>query len=158
MATKTAIINVRIHKFRPIGAIGISADLNLGEHDPACFSQDGDRIKINIPPGSHDNIELIFRLPHDDRQFLLIGVAFTAVDFDRFPYAGQREFPQITIEKVFPEPVIEIAGMIRQLRVKDANTLDRSKIVYDYVLLVQDGKSGMVGVIDPELDPIGSQN
>ncbi len=154
MATKTAIIDIHIHKFRPIGAIPISADLTLGDHDPNFFSQSGNQITITIPKKDRSDIELVFRL--DPLEHLLIGIAFTARRFDKKPFEGQLEFPRIVIET--NEPLIDPINRTRTLRVTDAASPLRDEVYFDYVLFVQEVKSGTVGIIDPDMGTEGSHD
>ncbi len=146
---KTAILNVSVSKFRPVGVVLTSATLVL---EPGCdkkyFRTDGTNIWVTIPKKAPKNldIEIVFRV--DAMLYNLVGVAFNKTTFD--PNSeGDVEFPEITIKRN-SQPTIPI-NQVSELTVKDADVSSRSGVNYDYYLMVQQVSDGAIGVIDPPI-------
>jgi len=132
----TAILNVTIDQFRPIGGVfPITATVKLASPVPGISVVNGDVIvKTNTP------VNLLYQIASPDHIF--IGAAFDAntPDVD----VGTDEFPLVTINRN-----ANVKTPSSSLCVYDANLPEDRNKNYSYVLLVQATTTGEIGVIDP---------
>lgn len=102
----------------------------------AVFSNgSGSSITVTPPPGYTGSARITFQLP--DPTYVLLGVAFTA------PTAGRSEFRTVSIDR-------DRTGS--QLSITDACLpAPFSGIDYQFVILVQQIGSNLIGAIDPDI-------
>jgi hypothetical protein len=141
----TGVFHIKINQFRPLGGvmpINATISMPLG-HDPV-FKVRGNNIFITLPEGDTSDVELVFRLFSND--YLLIGITFT----DPEGGVGKDEFPMVVLEPDIEDPNDDA---YRKMTVRDAHEARDKNIFYSYVILVQDTKTGEVGIIDPGIGP-----
>jgi hypothetical protein len=134
----TAIINVTITQFRPLGGVfPISNIMALDAPSPGVKVRDG-----NIVVRSDKPVTLIFKLTSDD--YIFSGVAFSTND--AVVDVGALEFPTITINRSATKKL-----PANCLAVVDANNPANRGKAYNYVLLVQNAATAEIGLIDPAM-------
>jgi len=140
----SANILATILTFRPIGTGNIKAKLwPLTDTSPNAptgvfqYSLMGDpTLVVKLPTGYVGTIDLTYQLP--DPRYLLIGIAFNPKK--SHGDSGCREFPAISINR---DPYGS------QLTFIDACLPEFDKVVFNYVILVQEATTGLIGLIDP---------
>jgi len=132
----TAIINVTINQFRPLGGVfPVTAAMELVAPVPGVVFNNG-----NIVIRTKDPVTLVFQLTGPD--FVFVGTAFNtdepAVDL------GVDEFPTVKINRTPTRGLLP-----NSLSVVDANLQKSDGNDYSYVLLIQSTRTGEIGMIDP---------
>lgn len=133
---RTAKILITINKFRPLGVVPCTATYTLGENPDGIIAvrPEGSKNIFVKRADAEPEINIAFQVLKADYNFL--GIAFSNASND----IGLTTFAKIEIAN---------DGVYRVMTVHDA----RSSVTnYDYVIIVQHVESGIVGIIDPELD------
>jgi hypothetical protein len=139
------IFEIKVHQFRPLGgAIPIYATFKKEPGTDKVFTIDEGNIKVTLPKGDTERLDLVFRLQHPDH--ILVGIAFANGRKRR----GTEEFPVVTLAP--PPDANARQGLARLMTIEDAHRLYGNKYHYDFVILVQDLKTGELGVIDPGVE------
>lgn len=132
----TAVINVTITQFRPLGGVfPISNVMSLAVPNHYVVVRDGTVVVRSREPAT-----IIFQLSSTD--YLFTGVAFNAAG--QKPDVGAVEFPTVTINR---SPTNNLPPNC--LSVMDANKPQNYGREYSYVLLVQNAATAEIGIIDP---------
>lgn len=152
-----AVIEARVFKFRPIGAVCSSADFSLLEINTldglVGFKVEGTAITIAVSKRAPSDTEiwLRFRIPPpangtDEAPCILLGMAFNRLAFEKGD-VGQDEFPEIRIG------VVQAGGVsVREMQIQDAHLQENMGVNYSYSIFIQNTDTGEVGVIDPPID------
>jgi len=134
----SAIINIAITQFRPLGGVfPVSAVFTMPNPVPGITVTNGDIVITGDAPAT-----LVFQI--SDPAYVFIGAAFDtkAPDTD----VGAFEFPIVTINR---SPASNLPPNC--LSVVDANLQKNANKSYSYVLLVQSTATGEIGLIDPAI-------
>ena len=132
----TATITVAIDAFYPIGSIyPINASLALTGGDANVFNLSDDKLTITVPPGTPVKINYVL----NDARYVLLGIAFNP----NGPGAGRQEFPKVTLTRSLANS---------QMVVDDSSLQAFQGVDYTYVILVQEVKTGSIGLIDPDIE------
>lgn len=140
----SANILTKVLAFHPMGAGNIKAVLwPLTDTSPNAptgvfqYSLKEDPMLVaKLPKGYVGTIGLTYQLP--DPRYLLIGIAFNPKK--SHGDSGCREFPTININR---DPYGS------QLTLIDACLPEFDQVVFNYVILVQEAATGLIGLIDP---------
>lgn len=151
-----AIIDVRISKFRTIGAVSSSARFSLSEVNTLGglveFVVAGTDITIKVKKSVGPEVEiwLRFRIPPPtvpgDSPCMFLGMAFNELTFEKGA-VGQDEFPEIRVG-----PIDAGGTLVREMQIRDAHLPNRMGVDYSYSIFIQNIDTGEVGVIDPPID------
>jgi hypothetical protein len=134
---KTAAIRIHLNKFRPLGSVvACSASMELADSGEGAVSLSGKNLILKRP-GANEEAEVDLAFFLDATNYVLLGITFSRTDGAD---VGQTEFPKVLIETVSPDRKMTVCDMRQTV----AN--------YDYAILVQEVATGLVGLIDPEIE------
>lgn len=132
--SKSIIVNltVNITQFRTLGGVfPTSATYTVSSTSP--------KVKViggNILIKGSDPTELVFQLPVPD--YVFVGATFVAAG--KAGDVGITEFPKIVIDRT-PKG--------NSLTITDVNAPENLDKPYNYILLLQNTRTGDIGLIDP---------
>ncbi|MBI5688976.1 MAG: hypothetical protein HZC55_02680 [Verrucomicrobia bacterium] len=130
-------IRIDLHTFRPLGGVvACSATMTIEEPANNSITLDGKNVRIRRPRDGEDaDLDLSFLL--NAQSHLLLGITLTREDGAA---VSQAEFPRVEIVTENGDRRLTICDMRQTV----AN--------YDYAILVQEVGTGLVGLIDPEIE------
>ncbi len=159
----TADFTVKICRFRPIGVISITAEIEMTYSSTPKIYMEGSRIYIKLKEGDSPAILNFYIL---GPEYIFVGIAFSEVYGDRKRVAdfsvhladGANSSESGDVKPKLLAVRDQQGGLVLgtgpvpycQMQVKMHTGVDPS--LYDYVLLVQEIKTALVGLIDPDIE------
>lgn len=143
----TATVQLTINSFVPMSGVygqSPSIDATIGapkdvspEPSEDVFSGDGQSITITVPKGYDGSVQIIYQLA--DPNYVLLGAAFKNPNGG----VGREEFRQVDL---YRDPNSS------SMMVTDSCMQKCDKVMFSYVILVQEAKTGNIGLIDPDIE------